>query len=371
MDSGSLPDVIRCVGDNTSLVIRSEIEDFNAKSQLIVDESQEAIFYKDGHALDLFGPGRHPLNSDNVPILKKLFAAIFKKNTPFPCHVYFINKVTVLTQLWGTDTPIQTQDPKFGILIHARAHGQYGIRVEDSRRFVVKIVGQLDQFDTAAIHKYIKGLIVSKAKIEIAKAIAGEKISYVDVAQYQETIAERVKEGINQQLAEYGLKVTNFYIESINIPDEDFALLRQKREEFAAGMAEAELEAERTKMLARARAEARATEGYTYQEEKKFDVLKTAAGNEGSAGNIMGVGMGLGMGAAIGGAMGENAAKAGSVMNASGAKKCPNCGAEVAPNAKFCPECGNKIPTVKYCANCGTKLSEGAKFCPECGTKVE
>ena len=371
MDSGISPDVIRYVGDNRVLVARSEIEDFNAKSQLIVDESQEAIFYKDGQALDLFGPGRHPLNSDNVPILKKLFGAIFKNKTPFPCHVYFINKVTVLTQLWGTDTPIQTQDPKFGILVHARAHGQYGIRVADSRRFVVGIVGQLADFSTEAIHKYIKGLIVSKAKIEIAKAIAGEKISYVDIAQYQDSIGQKVLAAINADLEEYGLLVTNFYIESINIPDEDFALLRQKREEFAAGMAEIELEAERTRLLAKARAEARATEGFTYQEEQKFDVLKTAAGNQGSAGNLMGVGMGLGMGAAMGGAIGGSAASAAGVMNATGEKKCPSCGASVAANAKFCPECGNKIPTVRYCSNCGTKLADGAKFCPECGTKAE
>ncbi len=371
MNNGISPDVIRYVGDNRVLVARSEIEDFNTKSQLIVDESQEAIFYKDGNALDLFGPGRHPLNSDNLPILKRIFGAIFKKKTPFPCHVYFINKATVLTQIWGTDTPIQTQDPKFGILVHARGFGQYGIRVEDSRRFIVSIVGQLPEFSTEAIHKYIKGLLVSKAKIEIAKAIAGEKISYVDIAQYQEIIGAKTQEAINKDLEEYGLRVTNFYIESINIPDEDFALLRKKREEFAAGMAEVELEAERTKMLAKARAEARAAEGYTYQEEQKFDVLKTAAGNEGSAGNLMGVGMGLGMGAAVGNALGGSAAQTGGVMNETGGKKCPECGANIPPNAKFCPECGHKIPIARYCSNCGTKLAEGAKFCPECGTKAE
>ena len=371
MSNDILPNVISYRGDNETLVHRSEIEDFNAKSQLIVDESQEAIFFKNGQALDLFGPGRHALNSQNLPIMKRLFSALFGGKTPFPCHVYFINKVMARPIKWGTDKPIQVQDPKFLILCNARGYGQTFVSIADSRRFLVLINGQLEDFTVRGIDEYIRSIIVTKAKVEIAKAITEERISFVDISAKLDILQARVEERLNVELEDIGLKVNHFTVESINIPAEDFALLKQKREEFAAGMAEAELEAEKMRMLARARAEARSTEGYTYQEEQKFEVLKNAASNEGTAGGLMGAGMGLGMGAALGTGLGQSMGETSKAMEGSGpVKACPNCGAQVKGNAKFCPECGTKMPVTKFCPNCGTKLSEGAKFCPECGQKV-
>ena len=110
-------DVIKCETGNNVLVTKSSIENFNTKSQLIVNEAQEALFYKDGHALDLFGAGRHSLTTDNLPFLKKLFGAIFGGKNAFTCEVFFINKVSVLDILWGTDSPIVLEDPKYNLIV--------------------------------------------------------------------------------------------------------------------------------------------------------------------------------------------------------------------------------------------------------------
>lgn len=145
--------VIKCETDNFQLVTKSTIENFNAKSQLVVNESQEALFYKDGQALDLFASGRHSLDTENLPFLKRIFGKIFGGTTPFTCEVFFINKVSVMDIPWGTDSPIVLEDPKYHLIVGVRANGQTGIRVKDSRKFVVKVVGQLREYtgETGAV----------------------------------------------------------------------------------------------------------------------------------------------------------------------------------------------------------------------------
>ena len=167
-------DVIKYEGDNNSIVYKSHIENFNTKTQLIVNESQEAIFYKDGQALDLFPSGRHSLTTDNVPFLKKIFGKLFGGNTPFTCEVFFINKVSVLDVLWGTDTPITLEDPKYHLLVGLRANGQMGFRVTDSRKFVVKVVGQLTDFAVDNVKRSIKGMVMNNVKDLLAKKIIEE-----------------------------------------------------------------------------------------------------------------------------------------------------------------------------------------------------
>lgn len=358
---------------NDTLVHRSEIEDFNAKSVLIVNESQEAIFYKDGQALDLFGPGRHNLNSENLPFFKRIFAKFFgDKKTPFPCQVYFINKVHVLDILWGTPQPLTIEDPKLHIFVRVRANGQMGIQVVDSRRFLVKVVGQLNDVNRDSVKTAIKGIMMSHIKDELAKVMVTERISFLDVSVKMREMSLILTEKINVDLEEYGLKLPNFFINDISVDDDDFALLKEKKEELAMKFAELDYETAREVAMGKARAERRAAEGYSYQEERKYDVLEGAAKNEGSAGNMMGVGMGLGMGVGVGSQMGEAFGDVGKKVNEPAPqKKCPNCGEPVGPNAKFCPNCGQAIPQAKFCSNCGSKLEPGAKFCPNCGTKVE
>lgn len=365
-------DVIKFVGDNNHIVTKATIENFNTKTQLIVNESQEALFYKDGQALDLFKSGRHSLTTDNLPFFKKLFSGIFNKQTPFTCEIFFINKVSVLDIQWGTATPINLEDPKYGLLIGVRAFGTTGIRVIDSRKFVVKVVGQVKDFTIENVKASIKGMMLAHVKDIIAKTITQSKVSILDVNNQILELSAKMQESLNQALYDLGLEADKFYIGSISCNDADLKVLKETREKELAMESEIRLAAKREIELGKAKAISREAQGFTYQEERKFDVLEGAAKNEGAAGTIMGAGLGLGMGVGLGGGIGGAMNNASQVLNEKPANEfaiCPSCKAQVKKGAKFCSECGSPMPTKKFCSECGAQLDPNAKFCPECGTK--
>ena len=362
--------------DNATLVAKNHVEDFNAKSQLIVYESQEALFFKDGQALDLFGPGRHTLDSDNVPLLKKLFGALFGGKTPFPCEVFFINKVSVLDLFWGTDSPIVIEDPKYGIIVNVRANGQAGVNISDSRRFVVKVVGQLPEFSVESVRRSIKGMLMAAVKETIAQAIVEQGISILEITTRLSSLSDAVVEKINQRLFDIGVNVNHFAINAILGDDSDIAKLREAKATRMQVVNEAEAEAFKMTVLSEAKARARAIEGYTYQEERRFDVLEGAAKNEGGASAFMSMGVGLGVGAGVGRDIGQmyntGAATPQAGAPAGNSRVCSKCQTQIASGAKFCFGCGSPVeqPKPAFCPECGNKCVEGAKFCPSCGNKL-
>ena len=356
--------------NNEQLVVRHHIEDFNAKSQLIVYESQEALFYKNGQALDLFAPGRHDLKSDNLPFFKKIFAHLFDGKTPLPCDVYFINKVNVLNMQWGTDSPIELEDPKYPALVRVRSNGQTGIRVIDSRRFTVKVVGQLREFTVEELRRCIKVMMMSSIKECIATTIIEQGVSILEIATKLSDIARATEEKLNARIADLGIALDHFSINAIMPSDGDLDIVRKIKNQNT----EVDLEAYRIRKLGEARAHARNAEGYTYQEERRFDVLESAAQNEGSASAFMNVGMGLGMGTGVGQAVNTMAQTLQQQPTAPPAntKTCPQCGGTVPANAKFCSNCGQPMPQgPRFCPECGTKCVENSKFCANCGTRLE
>jgi membrane protease subunit (stomatin/prohibitin family) len=360
---------------NEQLVVRHPIEDFNAKSKLIVYESQEAIFYKNGQALDLFASGAHTLSSENVPLLKKFFSHLFGGKTPFPCDVYFINKVNVLDILWGTDSPIQLEDPKYPMLVSIRANGQTGIRVNDSRKFLVKVVGQLKEYTVDVVKRAIKGTMMASIKECIALAMIEKKISILEVTTRLSELSQTIQARLNEKIQDLGLEISHFTVSAVMPSEGDLDALKN----YKTTMMNTEADMYRERRESETRAYARATEGYTYQEERRFDVLEGAAKNEGGAGgNFVNMGVGLGMGVGIGKDMGNMYAGIAQPSTPAPAKApaaekiCPNCGQSVSANAKFCMHCGQaqpQPPTPKFCPECGTRC-EG-KFCMNCGTKLD
>lgn len=351
-------DVIQYVGDNNVLVSKSTITNFNTKSQLIVNESQEALFYKDGQALDLFASGRHSLNTDNIPIFKKLFNKLFKDQTPFDCQVIFINKVSVLDMVWGTDSPIQLEDPETEMYIGVRANGQTGIRVVDSRKFVVKVVGQIPEVTTDSVKRYIKGALMTSVKDIIAKTIVNNKIGILEISARLKEISDLIKVDLNKEIAELGIEIVHFYVNSINANPEDLAEFKLQRQRLLAATTDAEI---------------RRRQGYTYQEEKQFDVLKTAASNQGMGGTFISAGMGLGVGMAAGGAIGHSMTNASQAMTEkpNNMMQCPECHAAIPVGAKFCSECGKPVVIKKkFCTNCGSEITGTGKFCANCGAQL-
>lgn len=149
-------DIIKYDGPNDTFVWKFPGEDFNTLSQLIVAESQEALFFKDGKALDLFGPGKYTLHTQNIPFIRRLVNLPFNGESPFHCEVYFINKVVSMDVKWGTTSPIPIQDAIYKIILPICANGQFAVRVTDSKKLLVKLVGTISVFDQLTLKNISK-----------------------------------------------------------------------------------------------------------------------------------------------------------------------------------------------------------------------
>ena len=158
------------------------------------------------------------------PLLRGLIKAPFGNQTPFTAEVWFVNRATNLAVLWGTPDPIQLQDPKFHVLVPVRAFGQYGIRITDSKRFLLKLVGTLQQFDEASISRYFRGVFTTRIKSAIATAIIANGKSVLEISTDLDTLSGMLREALAPELAEYGVGLVQFNIHSINVPEDDSAV---------------------------------------------------------------------------------------------------------------------------------------------------
>lgn len=325
-------------------------------TQLIVNESQEAILLKGGKVCDVFRAGRHTLSTQNIPILNKIVNLPFGGLSPFSAEVWFINRAFNLDIKWGTSTPIQLQDPKYKVFVPVRAFGQFGIQIEDAQRFLVKLVGTLPQFDKATILKYFRGVYLTKSKDAIASYLVHKGISVLEINAYLDEISTFLKERMAPMFDEYGIRLTSFYVNDINVPEDDNAVRQLK------------------KALAK-RAEMDIV-GYSYQQERSFDTLEGAATNPGSMqSGFMGAGIGLGMGVGVGGAMGQQFGSLANNISTVETRNCPKCNAAIDKSARFCSHCGfdtasavKRNDTIK-CSSCGAALTRESKFCMECGKR--
>ncbi len=323
-------------------------------TQIIVNESQEAILFRGGQALDWFGPGRHTLETSNIPILSKLVNLPFGGNSPFTVEVWYINKINTLDVKWGTPTPIQLQDPKHNVFVPIRAYGQFGIKISDSKVFLQTLVGTLKTFTKADITSYFKGAYLTQVKDDISSYLIKKKITALEINAYITEISESLKNKITPTFAEYGIELVNFYVNDISLPENDRGVIKLK--EALAKKAEMDII------------------GYSYTQERSFDTLEGAATNKSSgSAAIMGAGLGLGMGVGLGNNVGGSFSEMGHNININDNKKCPHCNSTITAQNKFCPECGkdttNKIQDV-LCSKCGEKCKSGIKFCPTCGNTL-
>lgn len=234
-------------GDNNTFIWKHPIEDFSTGTQLIVHESQEAVFFKDGEALDLFGPGRYTLETQNLPLMNEIYhMPTGDARATFHCEVYFINTATIMGVKWGTDTKVKVFDPMSGMHVSVGASGEFNIKVADSRRLLLKSVGttngliveakkhlespeeyakarQKNAYDSAPgeFKKYFRSLIVMKVKTYLANVIKEEAISILEIDAQTERMSEALGEKINVGLEEYGLTMPEFYITRFVTPEDD------------------------------------------------------------------------------------------------------------------------------------------------------
>lgn len=220
------------------LIHKYPSDQFVLGSQLIVNQSQEALFIKGGKTLDLFGAGTHTLSTGNLPILNKLVNFAFNGKSPFSAEIYYINKTANLDLKWGTSTPIPLEDPKYGIILNIAARGQYGITIFDSRLFVSRIIGAIPNgatTDPLLILRYFNGLINANIKSVTAEYMIKKNISFLEVSQYLLELSDLFRKNLNAEFERFGIEIVNFYCESIAPKADEYEKLRNYKEELALG----------------------------------------------------------------------------------------------------------------------------------------
>lgn len=309
-------DIIKYEGNNSTFIWKHPCEDFNTMTQLIVHESQEALFFMNGQALDLFGPGRYTLETQNIPLIGKAITIPTDGQTPFHCEVYFINKTEQMAIRWGTDSKVQFMEPTYNFPISIGASGEMSLRAEDSRKLLVKLVGTENNLDQANLACYFRAFLMTKVKSYIAQVIREQKINIFEIDEKLNDISVVLHKMLQPDFLEYGVSLERFFLTVIVKPDGDESYERFKSLHFRqyADIAEAkirqqtevigaETEAQKTVIESQAMATKRQQEGYTYQQERGFDVAQDVAKNE-AVGQFTNMGVGFGTMAGVGGAVG-------------------------------------------------------------------
>lgn len=380
--------VIKYEGNNNTFVWKHPTEDFFTYTQLIVHESQEAIFMMNGQALDLFGAGRYTLETQNIPKLSKILNRTTGDKTPFHCEVYFVNKTEQMAIKWGTDSRISFVEPTYGFPLSIGASGEMTLRADDSRKLLIKLVGTETELSQSKLAYYFRSFLMTKVKSYLAKIIREQRINIFEIDEHLEVISNALLRMLKGDFEDYGVALERFFVMSISKPDGDSQYEKFKSLHFRqyADVAEAKLrqqvslidqqtKAQQTIIESQALATKRAQEGYTYQQERGFDVSELLAQNE-AVGQFTNLGVGLGTMAGVGGTVAG--VMKGAISDATNPQEivktvCSKCGFTLPQNTKFCPNCGEKVtPTIPedmiVCPKCGQTVHKG-KFCPECGSK--
>ena len=286
----ALIDVVKCEVNDRELVYKFPSEDLRIGTQLVVYSGQTAFFVKGGKVMDEFTSGTYTIKTENIPLLNKLINLPFGKESPFKAEVWFINNLAILDSKWGTPTPLQLEDPKYGIIVPVRAFGQYGLKVKESRVFLETLVGNMTSFSTEKVSNYFKGKMMSKFNTLLSTKIANDQISILQINSHLSEMSDYMQAELSGYFETYGLELESFNIMSVNVPQEDpsFKKLREAIDKAA---------------------QLRIVGRDVYQMDRSFDVLDKAAANEGTAGGMMNMGMGLGLGVNMGNQMGAMAAQ--------------------------------------------------------------
>lgn len=314
-------EVIHHHGDTNTFAWRYPNHHIRRWSQVIVNEAQEAVFVKDGLDFQVLKPGRHSLKSGNIPFLDRFLSLFFNGESPFLAEIWFVNKANVLDVKWGTTNPLQLRDPKYDVCLPVRAFGQFGLQINDSIKFMQKLVGNMDVFNRNSILDFFKGVYLTKIGDIISSYLIHSGISLLEVNAYLDEISAFALEEMSEIFDTYGVKLVSFYVNNVNVPENDPVLVELK----------AALAKKTTMELV----------GYSYQQERSFDTMEGAANNPNSmSSGFMGAGLGLGMGAGLGGMMGTQFGDIAKVLNVEELKTCPACNGKIGKFEKFCHLCG-------------------------------
>ena len=318
-------------------------------SQLIVEESQEAVFFRDGKALDTFGPGRHTLATQNLPLLTELFGVPFDGKSPFQAAVVFVSTKTFIDLKWGTKEPVAYRDSELA-MIRLRAFGKFAARVVNSQLFVNTVVGTNDIYTTDGVEAYFKDVIVARFT-----DVLGENLqSIFDLPKVYDELGMALKARVADDFSKYGIELVDLYLGAISPPKEVQKLIDERAGMAAVGDMNAYMKFKAAKAMGDA-------------------AQQTGGETGGGVGAGLGVGMGAGMGMMLPQMMKEAMQDQGDQGTAPGGGQAGGGGStgeapEAAPSQEN--SAAGAAAAAAFCHECGQKLPDGAKFCPACGTKM-
>jgi membrane protease subunit (stomatin/prohibitin family) len=316
-------------------------------AQLIVRENQAAVFFRDGKGLDVLGPGRHTLATQNLPILTKVLSLPWGFKSPFRCEVYFVNLKVFTNMRWGTKDPVAFKDKEFG-LIRLRAFGAFTMRITQPLLFINTLVGTQGSIGTVSVEDYLREVIVSRLNDFLGEAVD----SLLNLPRYYDEMAVAVKTRLTEDFRKYGMEMVDFYINRITPPEEVQKMIDERSGMAAVGDLDGFLKYKAAKALGDA-----ASSGTV-----------SPAGGNASAG--MGLGIGAGLGMMIPGmvfkVLGNGEATPERIAE-KGTVNCTACHGEVPVNSRFCQHCGHQMVVIRKCPRCNKDLSAADRFCPLCG----
>ncbi len=322
-------DLIQWTDERPDEIVRRVPEtgsgEFRLGSQLVVRENQSAVFVRDGKALDAFGPGRHTLSTNNIPLLGGLIGAAFGGKSPFTAEVFFVSTREFTGLKWGTPQPMTFKDTQLG-MVRLRAFGTFSIRVTNPTLFVNYIVGTRGGYSIANIEDFLRSIIINNFN-----DILGElTTTLTDIPGMMVELATTARASLTDDFDRIGLQIVTFQVEAITPPDDVTKLIDQRSGMGAIGDMGA------------------------FTQFQAAQAMRDAAQNQGGGGTAA-TGVGLGAGMAMGQAMADAMKQSqGNQSQASGA-----AGSGAQGQGNFCPNCGTPVtPGAKFCSNCGYKLSD-------------
>lgn len=278
----SIVDIIKWESNPNELVHKFKPDGLRLGSQLVVYPSQTAFFVRSGKILDDFICGTYTIKSENIPLLGQVINLPFGGETPFKADVWFVNQIELLDCKWGTQTPLQVEDPKYDVIVPIRAFGQYGFKIVEPRVFLERLVGNMPSFATTKVTEYFRGVILSKLTAIIYDKLKADGVSVLNINAKIEDLSNYAKEKITEVFLQYGMEIQLFNIISISVQENDPSFQRLKEAKDAAA---------KIKIIGRD----------DYRMTRSFDVLEKAAENEnGMAGAAVGLGAGVGIGGVVG-----------------------------------------------------------------------
>lgn len=403
----NLIDVIKYEGDNQTLVWKHPCEDFKTGTQLIVHETQEAVFFMNGRALDVFPTGKHTLETQNLPLLGGIFQ--LGKTNAFHCFIYFINLVEQMAIKWGTDSKVEYMDPEYNFPIQLGARGEMNLHIEHGKKFLMKVVGTENEISQDKLRVFFKGILMMRLKQYLAELLCENKICVFVIDKYLDKISEDVKNRLKDFFEDYGIVLDRFLVTGVVKPEDDanykrfrdlfykkYLLVEEAQLRQQVSVIEQETQAKRMDIESKALASKRQREGYSFQDEQNYDLIKHAMSNPGTECELTFDGLKElvppssasqndgGLANDLSANQQNKCSKCGSILS-DRALFCSRCGTPVTTEANTkmiqCPSCGKTVPLLSHCQacgvhfvyecpNCGGDIPIDASFCPKCGLKI-